>query len=128
MRDLITFAGNMIKPSGVTSPAALLTNGRILFAGGEDGETGVGFSAAEVYDPSTGTSTATGNLTTPRFDHTETLLPDGTVLIAGSQRTGAFGGAGECPGRVSVDGSELPLEESVARVHSQLRATPLPAG
>jgi hypothetical protein len=60
---------------------ALLMNGKVLFAGGNDdpGDSNL----AEVYDPSAGSITPTGNLTAFRADDPATLLTDGTVLIAG---------------------------------------------
>ena len=59
----------------------MLPNGKVLVAGGL-GNSG-DLTSAELYDPASGTWTATGSLTTARGAHTATLLPNGKVLVAG---------------------------------------------
>ncbi len=82
-------AGNTAQVPGAASfdeAATLLPNGRVLLAGG-------GVASAELYDPDSGTWTATGGMTQVRSGHTVTLLSDGTVLVAG----GFGGGFGRDP-------------------------------
>ncbi len=76
------------RPSSPHDSAILLANGKVLFTGGLEGED----KHAELYDPVTGGFTPTGDMIEPRLDHSATLLADGTVLLAGSQRTGSDGG------------------------------------
>jgi len=79
-----TFAasGSLIT-ARLTTTATLLTNGKVLVAGGNT-PTSDAIAAAELYDPATGTFTATkGNLNSPRSGHTATLLNSGKVLLAG---------------------------------------------
>jgi len=74
--------------------AARLLDGRILLVGGTHwhvGQPGVPLASADVFDPRTGRFHRTpGDMTVPRDRPTATLLPDGTVLIAGGQN-GASG-------------------------------------
>ena len=60
--------------------AALLSDGRVLVAGGGD-ETA--WATAEVFDPVRGTWSRTGDLNVPRFGHSLTALADGRVLVSG---------------------------------------------
>jgi hypothetical protein len=77
-----TPAGNMTVPR-VFPTATLLTNGKVLIVGSEDGPPGYCCISAELYDPVTGAFAPTGNMTAGRTRFTATLLPDGMVLIAG---------------------------------------------
>jgi hypothetical protein len=78
-----TATGNMIMARG-THTATLLFNGKVLIAGGyRYGYPAEALARAELYDPSTGTFNATGDMTAARARHTATLLTDGRVLIAG---------------------------------------------
>src|SRR5262249_43180854 len=56
---------------------------KVLIAGGRD-INGFPLASAELYNAASGTWAATGNLTTARFfGQTQTLLPNGKVLVAG---------------------------------------------
>ncbi|HEY5436912.1 MAG TPA: kelch repeat-containing protein, partial [Candidatus Limnocylindrales bacterium] len=64
--------------------ATRLADGRVLVEGGGSDYSGGKFLAsAEVYDPKTGTWTATGSMADQRNLLTATLLADGRVLVAG---------------------------------------------
>ena len=68
--------------------ATLLSNGKVLMAGGAKTTTGSTedvYASAELYDPATGKFSPTGSMTAARSFATGTLLPDGRVLIAGGE-------------------------------------------
>ena len=75
--------------------ATLLGNGKVLIAGGANDEVSPAgrVSAAELYDPATGTFGATSRMHSPRDAHAAILLLNGEVLILG-------GDTGSCSGTV----------------------------
>jgi hypothetical protein len=69
--------------------ATALPSGKVLVAGGWIGSAPLYWRrTAEVYDQATGTWTATSNtLSTPRGNHTATVLDSGKVLVVGGYST-----------------------------------------
>ncbi len=66
--------------------ATLLPNGSVLIAGGASQAgscAGCATAAVEIYNPLTKTFTRTSNMHARRRGHSATLLPNGSVLIAG---------------------------------------------
>jgi hypothetical protein len=63
--------------------ATLLANGKVLVTGGGMGDFGGSISSADLYDPDTGTWSATGSMEEQKENHTATLLPNGMALVAG---------------------------------------------
>ena len=87
-----TLTGSMTVPRE-GHDAVLLSNGRVLVAGGINATTNgcSTLASAELYNPSTGTWTATGSMTIGRYSFVLVALTNGQVLAAGGTNCGGGG-------------------------------------
>jgi hypothetical protein len=83
--DTGTFAlTGSLKKARASHSAIRLGDGRVLIAGGTGTtSSGPSLSSAEIWDPSTGAFTLTGNLKAARMAHTATRMDGTHILIAG---------------------------------------------
>jgi len=86
-----TGTGAMTEARGGGHSATVLQDGKVLVAGGHSISAPFILASAELYDPATGTWTATGRLSAGRSGHTATLLPDGRVLVVGGDGMDPYG-------------------------------------
>jgi len=115
-----SLTGSMNYPHGVGHTATLLSGGKILVAGGQsliDGSRRVA-AFAELYDPSTGTWSLTGDMTEKRTGHKAILLKDDRVLVVGGASaeiydptTGAWSKAGEYSKAHKLDFAAVMLKD-----------------
>lgn len=75
--------------------ALSLANGKVLVVGGlsSNGSDGASLATAEVYDPTTGSFSPVGPMTTARSFPTLSALPDGKVLVVGGYGTAQLASA-----------------------------------
>jgi WD40 repeat protein len=73
--------------------AMILSTGEVLVAGGAQVSTPFPnlLTAAELFDPISGTFSATGDLNLPRYNQAQARLHDGRVLVAGGLENGVPG-------------------------------------
>src|SRR6202050_3489122 len=109
----VTTSTGKFTPTGSTQSvrqyhtATLLADGTVLVVGGsiyEDFYCLDGTRSAELYDSGGGTSSSTADISTERYAHTATLLPNGKVLVTG--------GFGKSKGGDCLDVSDTPTEAS----------------
>ncbi len=79
-----TLTSGSMTTSRASHTATLLTNGLVLVAGGQQNVLPTTYlSSSELYNPATGAWSASGSMSFAHVSHSSTLLPDGTVLVAG---------------------------------------------
>jgi serpin B len=89
-RSLTWSSAGAMGVAAANPTAVLLGDGRVLVAGGMSGpdftEGSVAIAGAQLFDPGTGTWTATTPLPEPRERAAAATLADGTILFAGGDR------------------------------------------
>lgn len=75
--------GSMTVARGALT-ATMLTNGKVLAAGGQNAA-GDALASSELYNPATGKWTLTGKMNVARDEHTAVLLANGNVLALGGE-------------------------------------------
>jgi hypothetical protein len=77
--------------------ATLLPSGKVMVTGGNNNGApfnplAFALNSTEVYDPSTGTWTFGNSMGVRRYGHTATVLPSGSILIAGGDTSAPWSG------------------------------------
>ena len=92
---MFTPTGSMTTARTWGHTATLLSNGRVLIAGGSARRDILQpLASAELYDPATGTFTPTGSMTIVQRAGPATLLVDGRVFVAGETNAEIYDPAG----------------------------------
>ena len=118
-----TQTGSM-KEARITHTATLLSNGKVLVAGGFDHRSYL--NTVELYDPHTSTWTQAGTMNTARGDHTATLLSNGKILV-----TGGYGNSPRVSNTAELYDPDSDTWTQIGMMNShrtQHTATPLPDG
>ena len=76
-------ATGSLRAARYSNTATVLSNGKVLMAGGGSDAAGSPLNSTDVYDPSGGTFRAAESMASTREMAAATLLSDGRVLIAG---------------------------------------------
>jgi hypothetical protein len=80
-----------------------------------------GSESAEIYHPALGAWSLTGSMSTPRMDHTATLVPDGRVLVSGGDQFGSLTGE-------EIFASDATTASADVRIKLQRQTRSHPAG
>lgn len=94
-------AGKLAHPRPAGAGATLLTDGSVLFTGGEKGD-GQLLASVERFEPRTGRCAALAPLGMARAHHATVPLPDGRVLLIGGEIRDAKTGRPGVTGQVEV--------------------------
>ena len=116
----------MTSPRGYHT-ATLLPSGKVLLAGGD--VNGAVTNTAELFDPASGTFTATlSTMNWTRVNHTATLLPGGAVLIAGGRDGSASRNTAELFDPATETFTPLSPNNTMTLARASHTATLLPSG